>query len=145
MPSEMTERHDAGETWKLSCPRCRYDTRGLAAERCPECGLAREEARSLLAERAELATPGQRIVALFISSAIGLLGAMVATVIASEARRQGFYDSSDFLIAAANISVCGAQIAIGVINWRRMMTHRPLVHFAWTCGLLFMLMLLAPA
>lgn len=42
---------DAGGVWETSCPRCRYDTFGLAAERCPECGLTLSESLRLRAEQ----------------------------------------------------------------------------------------------
>ena len=145
MERESSETHDAGEAWEVPCPRCRYDTRGLASERCPECGLTTFEAGRLLKQQQELATPGLRLLALAICTGGGLFCAAAATIIALGARGSGFYDSFDFLISAVRIAVCGGQIAACLINWRRFFARRPLIDLAWAMGLLFILLLMAPA
>lgn len=129
----------------MACPRCRYDTRGLAAERCPECGATKTEASQLLYTRAQLAAPGLRVTALAISTGAGILCSVGVAMIAADAWQRGFYGSSDFLVSAANIAVCGGQISVGTINWHRFLARRPLINIAWTGALLFSLVWLSPA
>ncbi len=128
MPSERPEHHDAGKTWKVSCPRCRYDTRGLASERCPECGITRDEAAALVLakERAERAVP---LAAL--GTVAALPAAFIACICLSSAHDVGFYNDTERVRMAIGLAACGGIVAIAVINWMRIARRRKLLRLWW--------------
>lgn len=128
MPSERPEQHDAGETWKVSCPRCRYDTRGLVSGRCPECGITRDDAAALLLarERAELAIP------LAAAGTVAALPAVfIAYILLTSAHGMGFRNDTERVRMAIGLAACGAIVAIAVINWMRIARRKKLLSLWW--------------
>lgn len=140
----MPEQPDTGEAWAVRCPRCRYDTRALLSERCPECGLTRAEADDILAKRALMAVSAPRIFYAALTTLLGAACGLVAAGILREAWWRGL-DGTDVVNTPIVLSILGAEAAIAVINWVRLAKRRPMVHPAWPGGLLFLLLTGAPA
>ncbi len=125
---------DAGEVWETPCPRCRYDTRGLPTERCPECGLTRDDAREILCNAPRAAT----IAALSVIIAIGAL--LLSGAVLLSAHEHGFRGDAERCRTIGLVGGLGALVALGPINLTRERRGRPQISL-WWFGLLVVVML----
>jgi hypothetical protein len=138
------EQHDAGRVWETPCPRCRYDTRGLAAERCPECGLGRDQAYSLLRAQQTMATSVPRALGVaLLTSFTGISGLALLNMVV-EADQWLTMGNPERLRTLAIAALCFAQIGAAVVAWSNLLRHRRLAGLLLlSTALLIALLLLA--
>lgn len=129
----------------FTCPRCRYDTRGLQSDRCPECGTSRAQAAELVRSR-------RRRNEGIVTSALGTIPALLAAFLAHGLLRHyyslGFYDDAERVRAVTTLALLGGTIAIAAINCIRVVRGVNPLRFWWIgaafCGLSIFLLLGSP-
>ncbi|MBK7403700.1 MAG: hypothetical protein IPJ41_03460 [Phycisphaerales bacterium] len=142
MPTDA--EHPAGpESWGFVCPNCRYDTRELAADNCPECGTTLSEARVMLDCRQRIGSPIGRMTVTILTTLTGLAFGFVATALLMGVHRTGFRENAERLWAIAILVVCAIGGAIPCINWIRRAQRRRLLHPGYTLFLLLVMFYLA--
>jgi hypothetical protein len=129
---------DAGEVWETPCPRCRYDTRGLPTDRCPECGLTRYDARKILRDAPREATTAA------LSTIIAIGAFLLAGVTLLSAHEHGFRGDTERCRTIGLVGCLGALLALGLINLTREHRGHPQISLWWFGLLVVLLLFLVP-
>ena len=137
-----SESTAAGTGWRHPCPRCRYDTVGLEAERCPECGITRSEAAALR-RRKEQAARSAPVAALCTVPAF--FAALYAYTILSYVHTFGFWNDAQRVRTAVSLGAAGGLIAVAVLNWARLYRRVPLLSLWWVGVLVLVVLFMLPA
>jgi hypothetical protein len=78
--ARVDPEHFPEEDFPVHCPRCEYLLRGLAEERCPECGEPFDRGRLLVLQYAVRATKGWRSPEQRVLLCLGLAAALLVAL-----------------------------------------------------------------
>jgi hypothetical protein len=126
--SELLRRFLAGRD--VPCPRCEYNLRDLAGDRCPECG-------DVLVIRVNMSEPrlGALISGLVgLSAGAGLNGLLMVYGAAIALTRMSYGLGQFFVCNGLEFVVAGLALWLWLRNWRRIRRLSSVLQWRWAAG-----------